>query len=46
MTEAERKMMDAIHMRGRVLSLVLSLDDETKDRALEYMEAIMEAHDE
>lgn len=47
MTEAEHQMMNAIHMRGRILSLVLSMDDEAKDRAMEYMKAIMEeAHDE
>ena len=46
MTEAERQMMNTIHMRGRILSLVLSMDDEAKGRALEYMEAIMEVRNE
>lgn len=37
MTEAEREMMNTIHLYG----LILSLDDNTTDVALDYAKAIL-----
>ena len=37
MTEAERQMMDDIHLHG----MILSLDDDAQKTALDYIEAAM-----